>query len=119
MILTIVTLAGLYFALAFCVERNRGRNLDIIACEYRSQLIEALAQLDDATRNAAYWQERTDKLVTENNTLVVDLYRTETEAQYLRGFVRRQKDTTAGVVLLYGTPNPKRQLHVAEARMMP
>jgi hypothetical protein len=119
MILTIVTLAALYFALAFCVERNRGRNLDIIACDYRGQLIEALAQLDDSQRNAAYWQERTDKLIDENYTLGIDLYRTETEAQYLRGFVRRQKDTTAGVVLLYGAPNAKRQLHVAEASLMP
>jgi hypothetical protein len=116
MILTIVTLAGLYIALAFCVERNRGRNLDIIACEYRSQLIEALAQLDDATRNAAYWQERTDKLVTENNTLVVDLHFTQERNVWLESIHMARKGETAGVKLLCGRTNMQAKM---QAQVLP
>jgi hypothetical protein len=116
MILTIVTLAALYFALAFCVERNRGRNLDIIACDYRDQLIEALAQLDDAQRNAAYWQERTDKLVEENNTLVVDLMHTERRNVYLEQIHQARKGETAGVKLLCGRTNMQAKM---QAQVLP
>jgi hypothetical protein len=118
MILTIVTLAALYFALAFCVERNRGRNLDIIACDYRDQLIEALAQLDDATRNAAYWQERTDKLVQENNTLAVDLHFTQERNVWLESCFRQRKATLEGYRLLDNDLAP-RHLQMADVRMLP
>jgi hypothetical protein len=116
MILTIVTLAALYFALAFCVERNRGRNLDIIACDYRGQLIEACAQLDDATRNAAYWQERTDKLVEENNTLAVDLHFTQERNVWLESIHMARKGETAGVKLLCGRTNMQAKM---QAQVLP
>lgn len=141
MILTFAVLAALYFALAFAVERGRGRNLDLIACAYRDELIatrnelagaqaqlqqhrerglcaELAAQLQDARRTAAHWQEQHGALLKENSTLGVDLARTEREAQHLRAYVRRQNDMRAGVVLLAGAPQVKR-MHIADVRLMP
>lgn len=141
MILTFAILSALYFALAFAVERGRGRNLDLIACAYRDELLatrneladtqaqlqqhrerglcaELAAQLQDARRAAAHWQEQHDALLKENSTLSVDLASTEREAQYLRRYVRKQKDVTAGVVLLAGAPQVKR-MHIADVRLMP
>lgn len=112
MILTIVTLCGLYFALAFAVERGRSRNLDLIACDFRDQMVEAYARLDDAQRNCDHWQARTDALLLENSTLLVDLTRTEQRNQYLESLHRQRKGETAGVLLTEFVINPKRKMTV-------
>lgn len=118
MTLTFTILAALYFALAFAVERGRGRNLDIIACDFRDQLIATRAELTDTQRELAHVQHLHATLLAENNTLVTDLMYTEKEAQHLRAYVRKHNDVTAGVVLLAGAAQA-RQLHIAKAELMP
>lgn len=133
-IATILALALLVTALRLAGYSNRCANLEYllhmereITTELATQLqqrqergmcAELAAQLQDATRTAAYWQQRHDALLAENSTLSVDLASTEREAQYLRGYVRKQNDVTAGVVLLYGAPQV-RQLHAASGEQMP
>lgn len=100
---------------AFCAAlyyQDVAANLEYDRDHTRDALADTSALLDDATRNAAYWQARTAALLCENNTLAVDLYHTETRMTYLENLHSQRKGTAAGIALLRGTVQQERKLHM-------
>lgn len=88
-------------------HRNRAANLEIHNCDLREQLADAHAKLDDAQRNATYWQKRHSSLLCENNTLLVDLTHVEQRNQYLESLHSHRKGEVAGVRLVSGCAGAK------------
>lgn len=78
---------------------------------YRTRAANLEYLLDDAQRNAAYWQQRTDALICENNTLAVDLVHSGLMAAYCRSHRQHRRDDAAGFILVTGLAREGRKMH--------
>ena len=90
----------------------RARHCDLTHAELRYQL-------DDATRELEQLRYTNGRLIEENTTLCVDLYRTEEDATYYRSHYQYRKDLIAGWRITNGLCEPTCNMTVFSLEQVP